>query len=249
MQIQLDDACPGSTCRAWAEQAFLLPTVISSTQPVQIEIKANLYSLVPASVPGSTGRAEDELLLTIQDESGANLTRPIIVTDGGQAERNVFHRFERDLAPLMEPDVLSHFGETLRFRLYADNTDGRGASRFHLDQIRCDVCTTVLAPEPEPDRVYRVGGRLLVVLEGRPTPMPGIDVWAIQLPDGVTPPEELETWSTYSIQDSTYSMFNLNPGRYRIYAEAWVSGNLYSATTTIEVKAGDIRVDVNLNLL
>jgi hypothetical protein len=50
--------------------------------------------------------------------------------------------------------------------------------------------------------------------------LPGVDVWAIQLPDGTTPPEELGVWTTYSIQDSTYNLFNLNPGRYRIYAEA-----------------------------
>ena len=97
--------------------------------------------------------------------------------------------------------------------------------------------------------VYRLGGRVLVILEGRPTRLPGVDVWAIQLPDGTTPPEELGVWTTYSIHNSTYNLFNLNPGRYRIYAEVWVSGNLYSASTTIRVEAGATILDVNLNLL
>jgi hypothetical protein len=97
--------------------------------------------------------------------------------------------------------------------------------------------------------VYRLGGRILVILDGRPTPMPGIDVWAIQLPDGTTPHDELGVWTTYSIHNSTYNLFNLNPGRYRIYAEVWVSGNLYSASTTIQVGAGATILDVNLNLL
>jgi hypothetical protein len=246
----LDDACPGSTCQAWAAQEFIVPTFISSTQPVAVEMQASLYSLVPGAGPGGAGRIEDKLYLTIRDGTGADLTQPIIVVDGGQPDRDLFHLFDRDLVPLFDgTDVLDHVGQNLRFHLYADNDDEQGDSRFYLDQIRCDVCTTIIPPDPEPGRVYRVGGRLLVVLEGRPTQMPGIDVWAIQLPDGTTPPEDLGVWTTTSIQGSTYNLFNLNPGRYRIYAEVWVSGNLYSAATTIQVEAGDTVIDVNLNLL
>ena len=65
----------------------------------------------------------------------------------------------------------------------------------------------------------------------------------------VTPPGELGAWSTYTIQDSTYNLFNLNPGHYRIYAETWVSGNLYTASTTISVEAGQTILDINLILL
>lgn len=250
MQFQLDDACNGDTCQAWAAQEFIVPNFISSTQPVDIEIKANLYSLVPPAGPGGAGRIEDRLTLTLRDGTDTALTQPIVVVDGGQPNRGTFQRFDMDLVPLFDgTNVLDHIGETLRFHLSAANADGQGDSRFHLDQIRCDVCTTVLPPDPEPDKVYRLGGRLLVILEGRPTRLPGIDVWAIQLPDGTTPPEDLGVWTTYSIQDSTYNMFNLNPGRYRIYAEVWVSGNLYSASTTIQVQAGDTVIDVNLNLL
>lgn len=250
MQFQLDDTCPGGTCRAWATQAFIVPSFISSTQPAQIEMTANLYSLVPPAGAGSTGRIEDKLWLALGDAAEQEVTQPVVVVDGGQPNRGTFQRFEMDLVPLLQgTDIRDLVGETLRFRLRADNADGQGDSRFHLDQIRCDVCTTILPPDPEPDKVYRLGGRLLVILEGRPTRMPGIEVWAIQLPDGTTPPEKLGTWSTYSIQDSTYNMFNLNPGRYRIYAEVWVSGNLYSAATTIQVEAGATVIDVNLNLL
>jgi hypothetical protein len=79
--------------------------------------------------------------------------------------------------------------------------------------------------------------------------MAGIDVWATQLPDGTTPPEELQVYTTTSLHDSSYNFFNLNPGRYRIYAEVWVSGNLYSAATTITVQVGDVVTNINLNLL
>ena len=250
MQLSLYDACPGGSCHAWAYQEFVVPSFIASTQPVAVEMVASLYSLIPTDGPGSTGRAEDRLWLVIQDGRTAYLTDPIPITNGGQPERTTFQRFERDLAPLFRStNVSDHVGQTLRFRLFANNADALGSSRFHVDQVRCDVCTTILPPEPEPDLVYRLGGRLLVILEGRPTRMPGVDVWAIQLPDASTPPEELGVWTTYSIHDSTYNLFNLNPGRYRIYAEVWVSGNLYSASTTIQVEAGATILDVNLNLL
>jgi hypothetical protein len=250
MQFQLDETCPGNACQAWATQEFIVPDFISSTQPIKVEMEASLYSLVPADGPENTSRLEDKLWLGVRDPSGTELTQPVVVVDGGQPDRDTFRRFERDLVPLFEgSEIRDHIGESLRFRLYANNADGQGTSRFHVDQIRCDICTTILPPDPEPDKVYRLGGRLLVILEGRPTPMPGIEVWAIQLPDGTTPPEELGTWSTYSIQDSTYNMFNLNPGRYRVYAEVWVSGNLYTASTTIQVEAGATVIDVNLNLL
>jgi hypothetical protein len=88
-----------------------------------------------------------------------------------------------------------------------------------------------------------------VILEGVPVEMEGIEVWAIQLPDGLTPPDQLDFQATYSIQDSTYSFFNLNPGTYRIYAEVWVSGNMYSAATTVSVGAGDVVTNVDLSLL
>ena len=79
--------------------------------------------------------------------------------------------------------------------------------------------------------------------------MQGIDVWASQLPDENTPLDELDFQYTYSIQDSTYSFYNLNPGTYRIYAEVWVSGNQYSAVQTVTIGAGETNVDVDMTLI
>jgi hypothetical protein len=250
MQFRLDGACPGDRCQAWASQAFVVPSFGSATRPSDVELRASLFSLVPPPGPGIEGRVEDKLWVVLQDDSGVSLTEPIVVLDGGRSDRGTFHPFDHDLASLFEgSNVLDQAGKPMHFRLYASNGDGQGSTWFHLDQIQCDVCTTVSPPEPKPDRAYRLSGRLLVILDGIPTPMPGVDVWAIQLPDGTTPPEELESWTTQTIQDSTYNIFNLRPGRYRIYAEAWVSGSMYSAATTIQVEAGAGAVRVNLNLL
>jgi hypothetical protein len=250
MLVKMDGTCPGQTCTPWAMQEFIVPDFVSTTQPITVELQATLFSLVPPPSPGAEGRTQDKLWLVLQDGSGQDLTRPVVVAHGGEPERETFRPFGTDVAGLFtNTSVEDHAGQTLQFRLDGRNSDGRGASHFHLDQIRLDVCTTAPPPDPEPDKVYRLGGRLLVVLDGRPTRMSGIDVWATQLPDGQTPPDELGVWTTRSIQDSTYNFFNLDPGIYRIYAEVWVSGNLYSAATTIEVKAGDTVTDANLNLL
>ena len=182
-----------------------------------------------------------------QDQAGNNLTTPLVIATGATPQRGTFHAYSRDLSGLL--DWQSRVGEQLRFRLEVPNPNGQGNSRFYVDQVRYDICTTVRPPDPEPDKVHRVGGHVQVILEGRPTRMAGIDVWATQLPDGTTPPEELQVYTTRSLHDSSYNFYNLNPGRYRIYAEVWVSGNLYSAATTITVQAGDVVTSVNLNLL
>ncbi len=81
--------------------------------------------------------------------------------------------------------------------------------------------------------------------------MQGVDVWAMQLPDGSTAPEDLTYYATYSIHDSTYNFYNLNPGTYRVYAQVWLSGVLYTATETVLIDdpwIGQQRTDVDLTL-
>jgi hypothetical protein len=246
MLLKADDDC-GGPCHPWASQQFVVPAFVSTTEAVTIEMVASLYYLVPPQRPGTTGRAEDQLQLSIKDMSGATLDTPVAIANGATPGRGTFYPFNSDLAYLFDPQ--RHAGEHFQFRLEVPNPSGQGDSWFHVDQVRLDVCTTTQPPPPESGKVYQVSGRVLVILDGRPTPMAGIDVWAAQLPDGVTPPQELDFRTTQSIQDSSYRFYNLNPGRYRIYAEVWVSGNLYSASTTVEVKVGDVRTDVNLNLL
>jgi hypothetical protein len=134
----------------------------------------------------------------------------------------------------------------------APNPTDDGDSLFYIDQVRCEVCTTVQPPEPQSGTVRRLGGELTVLVEGYPRPMQGVDVWAMQLPDGPTPPPGgWGFYTTYSIHDSTYNFYNLNPGTYRIYAQVWVSGVLYTASDTVEIGdawIGRERTGVNLAL-
>jgi hypothetical protein len=246
MLFKVDDACGGQACHPQAVHEFIVPEFVSTSEAVEVEMIASLYYLVPRAQQGTVGRAEDVLQLSIRDSTGSSLNAPVTIANGAGPGRGTFRRFEADLAGWF--DLQRHAGQQMQFRLAAPNPEDLGDSRFYVDQVRFDICTIVQPPDPEPDKVYTLGGRVLVVLDGKPTEMAGIDVWAVQLPDGSTPPEELDYQTTQSIQDSSYSFYNLNPGRYRVHAEVWVSGNLYSASTTVEVGAGDVRTNVHLYL-
>jgi hypothetical protein len=148
--------------------------------------------------------------------------------------------------------LVNYADQTVRLWLEAPNPTDEGDSEFFVDQVRCDICTTVQEPPTQPGTVRRLGGDLRVMIGGIANPMPGVDVWAMQLPDGTTPPDQLGYYTTYSIHDSTYNFYNLNPGTYRIYAQMFdASGVLYTASETVEVDdswIGQERLDVDITL-
>jgi hypothetical protein len=237
----------GYPFQPWAYQDFTVPSFVSTTQDVLTELNVSLYYVVPPESLAVVGRAEDVLSVVIQDSGGTDLSSPVEITHGAIAARGAFHGFSVDMGN--EFPVADYADDTIRLRFAAPNPSDEGNSEFFIDQVRCEVCTTVEEPEPEPGMAHRLSGHLLVVLAGHPTEMPGVDVWAVQMPDGVTPPEALDFQSTYSIQDSTYSFYNLMPGTYRIYSEVWVSGNLYSATQIVTIHEGESNTSVNLTLI
>jgi hypothetical protein len=137
--------------------------------------------------------------------------------------------------------------------LDAPNPKDEGDTEFYVDQIRCDVCATISEPDPEDGKAFKVGGELRVLnSSGQLVKMAGIDVWAIRLqePDGSVPPDELISHSTYSIQDSTYAFYNLEPGLYQIYAEVWVDGRLrWASIPEIRINAGPGNSELNMTLM
>ena len=69
-------------------KTFIVPTFISSTQPVEVEMKATLYSLVPPAGPGAARAASRTNCGSFsRTRTDADLTQPIVVVDGGQPER------------------------------------------------------------------------------------------------------------------------------------------------------------------
>jgi len=251
----------------WAYQEFTVPSIISSTEPVTIEMRLSLYYGVPPQYhpelgpyQGTLGRALDELAVSVTEVDGTPLTTASAAVSQGDlstSRRGRFFPFYYDLATLFDSgDPLEdHVGETLRLRFDAPNVDNDsdgevdGDSEFYIDQVRCEICSTVRPPEYITGQARRLGGYLQVLVYGNPTPMQGINVWAIQLPDGGDPPPGgWGFYTTYSIHDSTYNFFNVNPGEYRIYAEVWVTGVLYSASTTVTIGDGDTDTTLNMTL-
>jgi hypothetical protein len=53
--------------------------------------------------------------------------------------------------------------------------------------------------------------------------------------------------TTYSLHDSSYYFYNVDPGEYVIYSEYWDGPNLYTAFTTVTV--GPDETITNLSLL
>ncbi len=243
-----------------AYQQFTVPRFISPTEPVLLEMMVSLYYVVPPAYnagqgpyQGTQGRAEDALTVVIQDESGNDLTQAAYVTHGAISTRGTHLSFKVDMEPkfLNGSSLRNYIGDNLRLALRAPNTLGNGDSDFYVDQIKCELCTTVLEPPLQPGKVRRLGGNVRVIMEGKAKQMQGIDVWATQLQTGSPPAPpigQLDFQATYTIQDSTYSFYNLTPGRYLIYAEVWASGNMYSASATVDVVDGEDRRDINLTL-
>lgn len=242
---------PYPVLNPWAYQDFIVPSFVTSTENVAVSINLSLYYVVPpangTSLPfgsgGRTdGRAQDWLEALITTVDGTPLSDRALLGQGNDSPRGVFLPGSADLAPYffdggMEA-VKNYAGQKLRLRLEANNADEQGDSRFYIDQIRCDVCYKVKEPDPEPGKVRKVGGLAQVLLpSGVKAKFQGIDVWAMQMQTGEPPSPplyELDFQSTYTIQDSTYGFYNLQPGRYRIYAEFWYGGNLYSASVILD---------------
>jgi hypothetical protein len=243
----------------WAYQDFTVPGFVSAMDQMDLEMNVSLYYVVPppyrpeqGAYQGTLGRAEDELVVVVQDVSGNPLTSEALVAQGAIDDRGQFQALTVDMAPLFESSSLQDYvGQRLRLLFKAPNpSPEQGDSEFHIDQVRCEICTTVQEPGWVTDKVRRLGGNARVIVAGQAIEMQGIDVWATQLQVNGSPPlDQLDFQATYTIQDSTYSFYNLNPGRYRIYAEVWIGGNLYAASTTVDVVAGETNTDVNLTLI
>ncbi len=258
---------PYMVLNPWAYQDFFVPTFVTSTENVEVFMNLSLYYVVqppfgtslPYGSGGRTdGRAQDwlEALVTLPD--GTPVSDRAFLARGNQEPRGTFLRATADLAPYFFNGGAQAFknfaGQKLRLRIEANNDDEQGDSRFYVDQIRCEICYRVKEPDPIPGTVRKIGGLAQVLLpSGVKAEFQGIDVWAMQMQTGDPPqPElyELDFQSTYTIQDSTYSFYNLKPGKYRIYAEFWYGGNLYSASAIVDnLTAGEERTLPDLLLV
>jgi len=237
-------------------QDFTMPEwVISSTTTINL----SLYRCA-RDYPGSGPEPDDHLNVGLRS-TGNLISDPILVADGGTANTSTcvptdYTLFSSDLAEAIKAaggDTQDYAGQELELYVYDTSSDPSTCrppngldnpacyeTHFYLDNVGLDICTSQPVPDPEPGKAYKVGGPLRVFIGGAPQPKQGVRVWTYQ-PNG-------ELLTTYSLHDSTYFFYNVDPGEYVIYSEYWDGPNLYSAFTTANVNAGQNRDDLSLLL-
>ncbi|MGC9399002.1 MAG: TadE/TadG family type IV pilus assembly protein [Anaerolineae bacterium] len=197
------------------------------------------YLVAKSDMECSTGgpEADDELYLQVQDISGAPLTSRIPVTHGGTIS-NVWQSIAVDLSS--DLNLLDHAGENVRIYWDADHDGDYNGTFFYIDDVEAQVCTEWPTPAPEAGTAT-FGGTITTLGEYNiPTILVGADVWAYA--------QGGEVYKTRSIHDGTYRFYNMSPGTYQIYAEAWVGGTLRLASTNVTVLADDNISTLNLLL-
>ncbi len=242
-------------------QTFDMPDwVISGSTTIDLS-----FYLCVRDFPGSSAEENDRLLVGLRTLTPTLITTPTLVatgntTESGNCSGGYASYPTTDLAKTVDPkyNPEQYAGQTLELYFYDTSNDlsvcqpPGGVSNpacyetdFRMDNVELEVCTTQPDPPYEQGKVFKVGGPLRVFIGGAPQPKQGVRVWTYK--------RNGELLTTYSLHDSNYFFYNLEPGEYVIYAEYWDGPNLYSAFTTVTVRledaVGDPPVITGLSLL
>jgi hypothetical protein len=244
-----DTTIAGVPRSPWLWQEVTMPSWII-TPTVNGGTQINLRAHVGVNQEG-VSNPEDELLVSLLDASGAFLvTAPISLSNGAQVpeinptlpNNNQWILKTVNLANAISPpeDLLNYRDQDLRLLFEAPNLGG-DSTRFYLENVALDVCTV----EPTPASFdTKVSGAVRVLIDGIPTPKPGVFVWIYAI-DG-------QMQKTYSIHDSTFSFYNLpatpTGTTYVLYAEYIEDGNFYSTSTILVLRQGQSIENVALLL-
>jgi hypothetical protein len=229
--------------RPWCYQQFTMPDWITSTTTM----KLSLWKLVDQM---GTPEYTDTLKVALRTTgiTPTLVSTPTVVARGNEGSTE--HYFGQwDLAQAMlasGQNPINYASQPLQLYFYDDSnaldcvTFGPEcfATRFYLDDVALEVCTSQPRPDPDPSKAI-IRGTLRILQYGQRIPKQGVRVWAYRQNGAML--------TTYTIHDSTYSFYGLDPGEYVIYSEWWDGADLYNALTTRQVSAG-IEYPVNLEL-
>jgi hypothetical protein len=225
-------------------QTFDMPDwIISSTTTIDL----SLYQCVRDGWNNSGAEPDDRLLVGLRSTGVAPtlITTATQVADGntdvfGTSCEGDYAHYSTDLAAVMAANPEDYASQTLELyfhdtssNLGVCNAPGGGPGNascyetdYFLDSVVLEVCTTQPIPPHEPGKAT-IGGPLRVFLTGAPLPKQGVRVWTYK--------QNGELLTTYSLHDSNYYFYNVDPGEYVIYSEYWDGPNLYTAFTTVTV--------------
>lgn len=205
----------------------------------------------------------DHLYFRLLDENGTALTKDVLIATGADntadgrdtvdprvpgggssaladddwvlVSKNVFDPQNF----LVDPQTVA--GKTVQAYFFAPNpgatnpaSPDRYTTRFYLDVVRLNVCTSQPEPPPQTGK-GKLMGEVMVFINGALQRYQGVQVWAYKV-DG-----PLQT--TYTINSgpgaANFSFHNLDPGTYVVYAQFVNSdGFTYGQSTSIGVDAG-----------
>ncbi len=215
-----------------------------------VQIPTEVYSLTHLTIEGywavggslaecsyfNTTDADDSLRVQMRDSAGNPISNSITIGDGS-TPAETWLRFYVDVTN--DINLISRAGQNLQVYFFGVHDQDAYGTWFYLDNLACNICTQWPIPDPEPGTAS-FGGLARTIIGGVPQPMPGVDVWAYT--------QGGQVLHTRSIQDGTYHFYNIPPGTYTIYAEAWIGGYLRMATSTVTVVADQRNYNVHLLL-
>ena len=181
---------------------------------------------------------DDTLQVTLRDAGGGEITAPVVVATGSDADGR-WHTVSTPLHSGMD-DPADYAGDDLQVRWLGTNDRDTSGTFFYIDDVSAQLCTEWSVPDLDTD-LGTFGGKVTTRGENNvPTIFPGADVWAYT--------QGTDVLHTRSIHDGTYHFYNVQPGNYIVYAEAWVGGALRTVSASVDVEAGDALDSVNLLL-
>lgn len=228
--------CDQNSYAPYLYQTVQIPTdVISLTRIIVEGQRAVAGSLAPCSYPDSPD-ADDIIYAQMRDSGGVPIATAVSLANGGVATET-WESFSVDFTD--EIGLESRAGENVQVYFYATHDQDYDGTFFYLDDLECNVCTEQPIPDPVPGTAS-IGGLVRAMLGGVPQPLTGAEVWAYS--------QGGEVYYTRSIHDGTYHFYNIPPGTYWIYSEAWVGGYLRTDSTTVTVVADERNYSVHLLL-
>lgn len=231
--------CESSRFQPYVYQTVTMPTEVYTFSTV---IVSGYYYVQTSTLECSLGTIYDSgdvLSANLYPAAGGAALLPAQPIINGGSPSGTWYPVQLGLhTALGNPSTYA--GQSLRMQWNGFNDADVNGTFFYLDDLSMQVCTTWPVP-PDQINTASVGG--LVRTRGQnniPVLLPGADVWAYA--------QGGEILRTRAIHDGTYRFYNIPPGTYIIYAEAWMSGQLRTATTQVTVAANERNYDVNLLL-
>ena len=160
------------------------------------------------------------------------------IVNGGTVS-HTWQTIETDLSN--DIDLTQHTGEQAKLYWDGSNDGDYNGTFFYVDNVSAQACSSWPIPDDEAGTAS-IGG-LLTTLSAENNlrvPLVGADVWAYT--------QDGEIYHTASIQDGTYHFYNIPPGTYYVYSEAWVGGQLRTATANVTVAANERNYHVDMFL-